>query len=122
MTVKYIYKTTNLINGKIYVGQRRGDVINDKYIGSGIAMKCAIKKYGRDKFKKEILVAGINNQKLLDELERHYIQLYASYVKSVGYNLAKGGGGMYGIKHSDEAKMKLSIANKGYKHTDEAKR
>ena len=48
-----IYKTTNLINGKIYVGS---DISNiPSYLGSGKILKCAIKKYGKDNFQKEIL-------------------------------------------------------------------
>ena len=48
-----IYKTTNLINGKIYIGQ---DSKNDpKYIGSGYLLIKSIKKYGKNNFKKEIL-------------------------------------------------------------------
>lgn len=56
----YIYRVTNLQNGKIYVG--RGTVRTkgiapekDSYLGSGVAIRAAIKKYGRDAFVKDIL-------------------------------------------------------------------
>jgi len=52
----YIYKTTNLINGKYYIGMRSNeDPWNDLYLGSGKSLKEAIKKYGKDNFNKEIL-------------------------------------------------------------------
>jgi len=45
-----IYKTTNLINGKIYIGQSFKH--NCKYLGSGIFLKRAIKKYGIENFRR----------------------------------------------------------------------
>jgi hypothetical protein len=50
-----IYKTTNLINGKIYIGKHETSDLNDTYMGSGKVLMNAIKKYGKDSFKKEIL-------------------------------------------------------------------
>ena len=46
-----VYKTTNLINGKIYVGKYEGN--RENYLGSGYILKKAIKKYGRENFKRE---------------------------------------------------------------------
>ena len=43
----YIYKTTNKINGKIYIGQHRCDHFDESYIGSGSRLLKAVKKYGR---------------------------------------------------------------------------
>jgi len=42
----YIYKTTNMINGKIYIGQHKSNNFDLNYIGSGINIKRAIKKFG----------------------------------------------------------------------------
>lgn len=50
----YIYMTTNLINGKKYIGQHKGKV-NDSYLGSGTTITKAIQKYGKENFKKDIL-------------------------------------------------------------------
>ena len=57
-----IYKTTNLINSKIYVGQDSKN--NYNYLGSGIIIKKAIKKYGKENFKKEIIEYCNDKQKL----------------------------------------------------------
>ena len=59
-----IYKTTNLINGKIYVGMHSTDNLNDGYLGSGWILKQAIKKYGKENFKREVLLV-LSNRKLL---------------------------------------------------------
>lgn len=51
----YTYKITNVINDKIYVGVHKTAKLDDGYMGSGTAIIAAIKKYGVQKFKKEIL-------------------------------------------------------------------
>lgn len=51
-----IYKITNTINGKIYIGKQSNR--NKKYMGSGKWIKRAIKKYGRSNFIKEIIDSG----------------------------------------------------------------
>lgn len=57
--MKYtIYKTTNIKNGKYYIGKHQTENENDSYLGSGIALKKAIKKFGKNSFIKEILYDG----------------------------------------------------------------
>lgn len=56
----YIYRITNLTNGKYYIGSRRGcssleEALADTYFGSGVLLNRAIRKYGKGNFKKEIL-------------------------------------------------------------------
>lgn len=51
-----IYKTTNQINGKIYVGLHSTDKLEDGYLGSGWVFKNALKKYGRKNFKRDIIL------------------------------------------------------------------
>ena len=53
--IGYIYKTTNLINGKIYVGKRMLSKFSHYYKGSGILLKQAFKKYGRENFSCEMI-------------------------------------------------------------------
>ena len=53
----YVYEITNLVNGKKYIGKRscKCPIEDDKYMGSGIAITNAIKKYGKENFKKDVL-------------------------------------------------------------------
>lgn len=86
--IGFIYKTTCLTNGKIYIGKHEGDE-NDGYLGSGTAFEFALKKHGKENFKREIL----RRCKTLHELriwEYVYIKKYHSQDKNIGYNIADG--------------------------------
>ena len=69
-----IYKTTNLINGKIYVGMHSTDNLNDGYLGSGWILKQVIKKYGKENFKREVLLV-LSNRKEAIEVEALLVEL-----------------------------------------------
>lgn len=111
----YIYKTTNLVTGKIYIGKRVYRKKDDNwYLGSGIYLKRAIVKYGRYNFKKEIIewCKSLNNLSLR---ERFWIKFYNSTNIKIGYNLSFGGdGGNVG----EEAYKKISDKLKGRKISD----
>ena len=103
----YIYKTINLVNGKIYIGQKKSDVFIDQYRGSGKLLLKAFKKYGKDNFYAE-LVCWCKDKKELDERERYWIKESNSRDPNIGYNLAEGGegsngGGFKGKHHSEES-------------------
>lgn len=70
----YVYKTTNLINGKTYVGKHRRSYFDKKYYGSGKHLKSAINKYGIENFKVEVL-EWCNSNKELANKEVFYIKL-----------------------------------------------
>lgn len=89
MIRNFVYITTNLVNGKKYVGSHRGD-INDSYLGSGKALKLAFKKYGRENFDREIL-QETKNIKDARKLEEQYIQKYNTLSPN-GYNIHPSGG------------------------------
>ena len=86
-----VYKTTNLLNGKIYIGQHQTYNINDGYVGSGIMLKQAIKKYGIANFKREILF-DFNSFEEMDNKERELVN--EDFVaRPDTYNLCVGGQG-----------------------------
>ncbi len=103
-----IYKTTNLINRKIYIGQTHYDKPN--YFGSGTLITNAIKKYGIENFIKEY-IDEVNSQEELDEKEMYWIKKYNSQDKTIGYNIADGGWNY--LTMTDEIKEKISNTLKG---------
>ena len=88
----YIYKITNIINCKIYIGKHSTDDINDGYMGSGVVLKKAKEKYGIENFTKEYL-AFCDTYDKLNFFERFYIRKYGSTDRNIGYNIASGGEG-----------------------------
>lgn len=135
-----VYKTTNIINGKIYVGRQLHD--NSNYIGSGKIMRRAIEKYGKSNFKKEIL-EQCPSIEILNEREKYWISFFNSTDKNIGYNIMEGGQGgnhhnyKHGIEHHSYGKsppihVRLAVSqanrqrvkvfgemNKSYKKTDD---
>lgn len=107
----YIYKTTNLIDGKIYIGQHKYDKeeLDKKYIGSGVILNRAIKKYGIKNFKCEI-IEFCPNLKILDEREIYWISYYDSI--QTGYNILEGGKGTLNYHHTDQTKQIISETSK----------
>lgn len=86
----YVYKTTNLINNKIYIGQHKGHIFDPYYYGSGTWFRHAFKKEGKENFKCEVL-EECDTAELLNEREVYWIEFYQSRNPQIGYNLAKGG-------------------------------
>ena len=86
----FIYRTTNLINGKIYIGQHATNNLDDKYIGSGRLITKAIKKHGIEKFKFEIIQFASSYSEL-DDLEIKLISSLETNDESIGYNIHRGG-------------------------------
>lgn len=85
-----IYKTTNLINGRIYVGKDKHN--NPNYLGSGNILHQALDKYGKQNFKKEIL-EHCSSEEEMCEKEKYWIETLNSLYIHGGYNLTKGGEG-----------------------------
>ena len=121
-----IYRVTNKINGKKYVGQtvfslekRRRQHINDALSNKDTYhFHNALRKYGPDNFEWTILhKCSIIEE--LNMLEMYYIRLYNTFEK--GYNLTLGGDGVVGFEHSEELKKKMSDALKGSKNPNYGK-
>jgi group I intron endonuclease len=117
-----IFITTNLINGKRYIGKQTHNY--NCYLGSGLLLKQAIKKYGKESFKKEYLDFASSKEEL-NEKEKYWIKKYNAVNSYMFYNLAGGGQGgdlsefidfsnSKGRKiHTKEYKKKLSEKMKG---------
>lgn len=114
----YIYRITNLINGKTYIGQHKYKKLNDSYTGSGVLIKRAIKKHGIENFKKEILEFNIPTVELANDWEQMYI-LFERAIGKAEYNIANGGNGTGTV--SKETKRKMSETRKGRKLSEETK-
>lgn len=112
----YIYKTTNSLNGKIYIGKRIYRKKDDNwYLGSGVYLNRAIKKYGREYFKKEIL-EWCEDEVHLCKREIYWIKYFNSTNSQIGYNLSLGGdGGNVG----KEAYIKIGNKLRGKKRPKE---
>lgn len=105
----FTYQTKNNLNGKTYVGVHSTKNLNDGYLGSGIALKKAIKKYGKENFTMIPLVFFDNRDEALEE-EAFIVDL--KWVNdNNNYNLS--GGGTANKVTSEQTKLKLSNALKG---------
>lgn len=110
-----LYRTVNIINSKFYIGVHSSNDKKDKYIGSGVALKRAIKKYGRENFIKENLFFCKNREDLkeLEELVVDEVLINSN----ICYNMTKGGelppimtgkdNPMFGKPKSEETKRKI---------------
>lgn len=121
----YVYKTINTINNKKYIGKRSCNcpIEKDNYMGSGVALNNAFKKYGKNKFKKEIIEI-CNSEKEAFSRERYWIKYFNAVESRDFYNIKDGGEGntredilRYLNNMTDEQRKtrsyKLSLAKKG---------
>jgi hypothetical protein len=103
----YVYKITNIKNGKIYIGVHKTDNIDDGYMGSGKRLINSIKRNGLSNFKKEILFffdtyqEALNKEKDLVNLE--FVERFDTY------NLRTGG--EHGV-YCEDSIRKMSINSK----------
>ena len=88
----FIYITTNIINGKRYIGQRKFTQGWKTYLGSGSAFKEAIKKYGKQNFIRDIVDIAYSKEEL-DKKEIEWIRNYNADESRNFYNVTKGGRG-----------------------------
>ena len=94
-----IYKITNKLDGKIYIGKHQTKDINDGYMGSGKILKRAIDKHGLENFTKEILFQ-FDNEADMNAKEAELVT--EEYVKEdTNYNLCPGGNGGFGYINSN---------------------
>lgn len=85
-----VYKTTNAVTNRYYIGVHKTDDENDGYLGSGLVLKRAVKKYGRGSFKKEVLFAYPTQAEALFK-EAEIVE--SCKLDPLCYNLHEGGFG-----------------------------
>ena len=116
----YIYKYTNKINGKHYIGQtnnlqkryngHKSESFNPKAKGYNLPFHCAIRKYGIENFSYDILeeISDGESQDFINDREKYFISYYHSLTSENGYNLAIGGDGSSKLPLTYEEKLKCS--------------
>lgn len=106
--MKYIvYKITNLINGKYYIGVHQTCNIDDGYMGSGVLLHAAYKKYGVENFNKEI-IANCKDPNEMFEIEHDLVETNSK--NKMSYNLMDGGhGGFNYINSLDKNGTKFGV-------------
>ena len=128
----YIYETVNLVNGKKYIGKKTSkSFLGENYLGSGIYLNRAVKKYGRNNFKVRLLETIDTNQKDLCEREIFWIDYYNAIDSDKFYNIGAGGIGWnnsvnfrkgnnhwLGKHHTEDSRKKMSNSHRG-KHLSE---
>ena len=118
-----IYKTTNLINNKIYIGQKSRscnkdvktiqDLLKTSYYGSNKELKEDIKKYGKKNFKRELIEDKIETIEKLNERENYWIEFYNSRNPKIGYNKSLYAWPFFsGCKHTIISKNKQSLSTR----------
>lgn len=112
-----LYKTTNTINGMIYIGVHLTDNPTDRYLGSGRELKEAIKKYGRSNFKKEILFIFDNVEDVFNKEKEIVDDKFRKRQDTYNCSIGGGGWGMAGVKLTKETRDKMSKARTGIKRT-----
>jgi len=121
-----IYKITNTVNGKIYVGSsinlHRRSIEHfwelRKKQHSNQHLQNSFNMFGEDAFSFEVLEYVLDVNKLL-EREQYYIDKLNACDDAVGYNICPKAGNMLGVPCSEERKQKISLANKGRKRSKE---
>jgi group I intron endonuclease len=119
---KGIYKITNIINNKFYIGSAK-NIVNRWYLhkialenGKGNRyFQNAWNKYGINSFKLDIIEL-VQDESLLLEREQFYLDLLKPYDRNIGYNILKIAGSPLGTIMSAESKQKISDKLKGANH------
>ena len=96
-----VYKTTNKINGKIYVGSHKTADLQDDYLGSGTLLTRAVHKHGKNNFIKEILFVFDNPDEMFAKEADIVTQAFLDNGNC--YNIKLGGRGGFDHINSDES-------------------
>lgn len=101
-----VYKITNLLDGKFYIGKHKTKNLDDGYMGSGKRLKYAMKKHSIENFKKEILEV-FSTEEEMNTAEARFVVLGPD-----SYNLCPGGQGGFGyINDNNLNTFGIDLAN-----------
>lgn len=89
-----VYRVTNLLDGKYYIGKHQTNNLDDGYLGSGIHIVRAVKAYGKENFSKEILHI-FDNEDDMNKMEADLVSVEVC-LREDTYNLSPGGKGGFG--------------------------
>ena len=107
----YVYEITNNINGRKYIGKHSTNDMNDGYMGSGIAIKQAIKKYGSKNFSKKIIKSFETSEEAF-KFEKEIIEQLDCVNNYKYYNMSDGGIGGVGTLSGKTELEKVEIYNR----------
>jgi len=88
----FVYETTNLLNGKKYIGKHSTCNMDDGYLGSGKHLCNSIKKYGKENFERKIL-KEFNDEKKAYQYEERLVTKEIVDDRNY-YNITTGGNGL----------------------------
>lgn len=117
MDIYSIYKVTNMVNGKVYIGytknirRRKKSHKSNAINNTETKFYNAVRKYGWDNFQWEIIYQSLDSEYTVSVMESHFINEYDSFHN--GYNSTLGGDGGRGMMVSEETRKKLSQIHKG---------
>ena len=105
-----IYKITNLVNDKIYIGAHATTNVEDDYLGSGVRISQAIEKYGRDSFKKDIIAIFDTPEEMWNA---EFEIVNDEFLKKENvYNIHRGGVGGWQI-YNENSEIQRSRCRRG---------
>jgi len=112
----YIYKTTNTLSGRYYIGMHSTDNLEDGYLGSGTYLKRSINKHGKENHLIEIL-EFLNSRRELAAREKKIVSLQ-EIAKKQCMNLKVGGEGGFTEENKIKGRVAANIARALLLQTD----
>ena len=114
----YLYQITNLVNNKIYIGVHTTKDMNDGYMGSGVNIQSAIKKYGINNFEKDILYTFDNADDMYAKERELVTEVFL--LREDTYNLRIGGTGGFDFINKNKLNgfYDTEVARKGRQSTN----
>jgi group I intron endonuclease len=119
-----LYIHQNNINGKYYVGITSQTPetrwLNGHGYSNALPFGRAIRRYGWNNFEHKVLMHGLSEGHA-KAMEKYMIGMLQTQDERYGYNLTSGGDGVSGFHHTDESKIRMSVAKQGAKHPNYGK-